>query len=94
MVEGGLVEPARDVLFLVERFRVEPSGDLGLDLRTVRPAGVRLVAVGARCRVGRRIGAISAGTLKGDICQPPRPGGDFWARRATLVPQSSAANPR
>jgi hypothetical protein len=42
MVDGGLVEPARDSLFLLKRFRVEPSGDLGLDLRTVRPAISRI----------------------------------------------------
>ena len=53
MVERGLVEPARDGLFFVERFRLVPGGDLGFDLWNVRRADNRVLAVGAKPPVGR-----------------------------------------
>jgi hypothetical protein len=48
MVKRGLVEPAGDGLFLVERLGIEPSRDFGLDLRTLGPSGKR-VSRGAGC---------------------------------------------
>jgi hypothetical protein len=62
MVKRGLVQPARDGLFLVERLGVEPSRDLGLDLRTVGPSGICVLAIRAKMVVGSGADVESAGS--------------------------------
>src|SRR5215471_12927299 len=60
IVEGGLVESANKGLLLVERLGVVPGGNLGFDLRNVRPSVSRQIAAGAKDRQGR-VDALGAG---------------------------------
>src|SRR5262249_639911 len=57
LVEGGFVQPTRGGLLFVGTLGIVPSGDLGFDLRNVRPSEV--VAVGANV-IGRRVGIYRA----------------------------------
>jgi hypothetical protein len=60
LIQRDLVESANGGLLLVERFGVVPGGDLGFDLRDVRPSVRRQIAAGANEPVGRvdAVGAV------------------------------------
>jgi len=72
VVERGIVESAGDGLFLVERRRVEPSGNLGFDRRTVGhpfvdklPSARMSLLVGSMQSAPLRLGGTSASRLAG-----------------------------
>ena len=83
---GGQVQPARDKLLFIERLGIVPGCDLGFDFGDVRSSEERFVAIGAKKLVG---GVHAVDTIETRVENVPA-AGDFCARRATTVPQSTA----
>jgi len=52
-LESGFVEATHGGKLVVETRRVEPGGDLCFNSRTVRPPGLKSIAVGMQKRSGR-----------------------------------------